>query len=298
MKKYAVIIVLLLLDFALATPLYAQSKAALKSKISSIVKSIDADIGVSMFHVEKKDTLSLQGTKHYPMQSIYKFHLALAILEQVDKGNIKLEKKVRIYPDQYFKTHSPIIKTYPEGNIDLSVTQLLEYTIIESDNLGCDLLFDLIGGPEKVNHFIHTLRIKDVSILNTEREMHVTPDLQFQNWTTPIAMSTLLREFYLRKVLQATTHDFLWTTLSKTSVGPRRIKGLLPSGTVVAHRTGTGDRDADGFWTAVNNAGIIVLPNGDHVVLSVFVTHLRGEIKDGESAIAEIAKAVYDHYAR
>ena len=280
-----------------STSLSAQMRS-LKSSVIEISKTFPCDVGVSVLHVERNDTFAVNGKKHYPMQSVFKFHLALAVLEQIDKGNLKLEQNVRVYKDQYFNTHSPLIKTYPEGNVDLSLKTLLEYTIIESDNLGCDLLFDAIGGPKKVNHFIHTLGIDDVSILNTEREMHEVTDRQFQNWTTPLAMTALLKEFYLKKILQPSTHDFLWTTLTKTSVGPRRIKGLLPKETVVAHRTGTGAPDAEGYLSAVNNSGIIVLPNGDHVIISVFITHLKGEIKDGEDVIAKISKAVYDHYVK
>lgn len=288
---------LIVFFLCVATSISAQVHS-LKSKVIEISKTIPGDVGVSVLHVERNDTLTVHGKKHYPMQSVYKFHLALAILEQIDKGNLKLEQNVRVYKDQYFKTHSPLIEKYPDGNVDLSIKTLLEYTILESDNLGCDLLFDAIGGPKKVNHFIHTLGIDDVSILNTERELHEVVDRQFQNWTTPLAMTTLLKEFYLKKILQPSTHDFLWTTLTKTSVGARRIKGLLPKETVVAHRTGTGAPDAEGYLSAVNNSGVIVLPNGDHVIISVFITHLKGEIKDGEGVIAKISQAVFEHYAK
>jgi beta-lactamase class A len=158
------------------------------------------------------------------------------------------------------------------------------------------LLFDLLGGPKKVNHFIHTLSIEDVSILNTEKEMHEDWDVQFQNWTTPIAMTALLKEFYLQKILQTPTHNFLWTTMVATSVGKNRIKGLLPPGTVVAHRTGTGAKDPAGVISAVNNSGIVVLPNGEHVIISIFITQLKGEIDQGSETIGKISKAVYDAY--
>jgi beta-lactamase class A len=271
---------------------------ALRSQLLGITRSVDAQIGIAMLHVEKKDTLTINGRQRFPMQSVFKFHLALAVLNQVDQGNLKLEQTVHLYKDQYFKTHSPIITTYPEGNVDLSLKELIEFTIIDSDNMGCDLLFDVIGGPKKVNHFIHTLGVEDVSILNTEKEMHENPDVQFQNWTTPTAMTKLLEEFFHQKILQAPTHKFLWTTMIATSVGKNRIKGLLPAGTVVAHRTGTGAKDSTGMVSAVNNSGIIILPNGNHVIVSIFITKLNGEIDQGSEVIAKLAKAIYDAYAK
>jgi beta-lactamase class A len=81
-------------------------------------------------------------------------------------------------------------------------------------------------------------------------------------------------------------------------VGPKRLKGLLPAGTPVAHRTGTSATNAQGLSPALNDVGVILLPNGQHVALAVFVTDSYADTATRELVIATIAKAVYDEFAR
>ncbi|HYF68201.1 MAG TPA: serine hydrolase [Ohtaekwangia sp.] len=165
-----------------------------------------------------------------------------------------------------------------------------------SDNNGCDILFSLLGEPIAVEQYVHSIGIKDMAIRNTEAEMHQTWDLQFKNWCTPHAMTKLLELFHTQNVLSKSSHDILWNMMAKNTTGTKRIRGHLPKGTIVADRTGTGAKDEGGVWSAVNNVGIIRLPDGNHIALSVFITNAKADHKDVEEVIARIARAVYDYY--
>lgn len=144
--------------------------------------------------------------------------------------------------------------------------------------------------------YVHGIGVKDVAIVHTEKEMHQTWHVQFENWSTPLAMMQLLEIFYNKKQLSEQNHDFLWNAMVETPTGPRRIKGSLPIGTVVAHKTGTGNRNDQGVLGAINDAGIITLLNGKHLVLVIFVTRSTEEDSKLEDAMAEIAKAAYLYY--
>lgn len=65
---------------------FAQTTDALRQKIQQIVSTKNAVVGVSSIGNDGKDTISLNGEQHYPMQSVFKFHIALAVLSQIDKG--------------------------------------------------------------------------------------------------------------------------------------------------------------------------------------------------------------------
>jgi beta-lactamase class A len=196
----------------------------------------------------------------------------------------------------YFPTHSPLMKEFPGGNPDLTVGDALKYTIEWSDNVGCDLLFKLAGGPKRVDLFVNGQAIRDMAIRNTEREMHANDQLQYQNWSTPQAMEQLLTKFLTSDMLSEKSRATLWDLMIGTKTGPKRIRGLLPAGTVVANRTGTGDKTKDRRISAVNDVGIIVLPNGQHLAIVVYVTNTHEEIPEAEEVIAKIAKAAYDHF--
>lgn len=229
------------------------------------------------------------------MQSVFKFHIALATLRLVDEGKLSLDQKYRVTKDHYFKTWSVLMREHPDADVDVTLKELLTWTVKNSDNAACDILFDILGGPEKVNTFIKTLGISDVAIVATEREMHQDWNVQFTNWTTPNATATLLKLFDQGKILTPGSNEFLWRLMVETPNAPSRLKGLLPEGTVVARKPGTGDTNGEVFG-AVNDVGILVLPNGKKVVLSVFVTRAGGDFKAIEQGIAEMSRAVYDYY--
>jgi beta-lactamase class A len=283
---------------AVCTILPVAAQDSIRTKVKQITKDFKGDVGIAVLHLEKKDTLSLNGNRSFPMQSVYKFPLALAVLRQVDQGVLSLDQKIHVAKEDYFNTWSPIIKKYPDGNTDLPLKEILTFTVSESDNVGCDLLFNTIGGPQKVDFYIHSLGVKDMAILNTEREMHQDNKLQFENWSSPRAMVELLDLFYQRKILQPTTHQFLWNGMVATYLGPKRLKGLLPPATVVAHRTGTGGPDDKGVTGAVNDVGIVTLPDGQHYAIAVFISRTPEDIQKAESIIAGINKLVYDHFLK
>ena len=268
---------------------------ALRVQLNKTISSVQAVVGVSVIDLATNDTVSVNGQGHFPMQSVFKFHLALAVLDQVDKGKLKMDQIVKISKHEYYPTHSPIMKKYPDGT-ELPLQEVLKYTTSWSDNIGCDVLFRVVGGSHVVNDYIHALGIRDVEIIRSEKEMLQEWDFQFENWTTPNGMAALLRKFYLRQVLSIESSDFLWQAMVDSPLGPKRIKGMLPEGTVVGHRTGTGGPNAQGVHGAVNDAGIVQLPDGRKLILVVFVSRSADSYANLENLIARISKDIYDHF--
>jgi beta-lactamase class A len=70
----------------------------------------------------------------------------------------------------------------------------------------------------------------------------------------------------------------------------------LPEGTVVAHKTGSSDTNDEGMTYAVNDIGIVVLPDGRKYSIAVFVTNSYEKNEDSEKIIADISKAAYDYF--
>jgi beta-lactamase class A/beta-lactamase class A VEB len=120
----------------------------------------------------------------------------------------------------------------------------------------------------------------------------------FLNWTTPKTANQVLSEFYRndKKFLSKKSYEFIWNVMKATQTGKARLKGLLPEGTVVAHKTGYSGTNKQGIMAAVNDIGIVFLPNGRHFYISVFVTNSRENLDTNEKIIAEIAKVAWEHF--
>lgn len=269
----------------------------LKQQIEQVLAGKKATVGVAVYGFEKGDTLSVNNQIHYPLQSIFKFHIALAVLNRVDKGELALDQKILITKkDLLPDTWSPIRDDYPNGNVQLTIAKIIEYTIAQSDNNGCDILLRLIGGAETVNDYIKSIGVKDFSIRVNEEEMHREWNIQFLNWTTPESTIEVLRKFHKGKILSEESYDFLWKTMAGTTTGVNRIKGKLPAGTTVAHKTGTSGTNEEGITAAINDVGIVTLPTGEDFAISVFVSNSKESQETNERIIAEVSKLVWDWF--
>jgi beta-lactamase class A/beta-lactamase class A VEB len=276
----------------------AQTTDSLRQKIKQIVSTKNAIVGVAIIGNNGKDTLSINGNRHFPLQSVYKFHIALAVLSQIDQGNFSLNQKIKIEKkDLIPNLYSPIRDKYPNGTT-LPISKILDYTVSQSDNVGCDLLLKLIGGPQVVEEYFIKNNFKDVSIKITEEVMQANWDLQFENWTTPKAANEVLSKFYYNKtkLLSKESYDFIWKTMKGTETGKARLKGQLPKSTVVAHKTGTSGANKEGLTEAVNDIGIVFLPNGKHYFISVFVSKSTENNKTNEKIISDISKVTWDYF--
>jgi len=289
-------IIAVILLYFFTSPVFAQTDS-LRDRIEQIISTKKAEVGVSILGIENKDTLNINNSKHFPLQSVFKFHIALAVLKEVDKGKLSLNQKIYIQKSDLLPdTWSPLREKYLGGNVKVPLSEILKYTVSESDNNGCDILLRLMGGTKVVNDYIHKIGIKDVAIRANEEEMHQEWNVQFTNWTTPLAASQLLKIFYERKDLSKKSFDFLWKIMLETSTGKTRIKGQLPEGTLVAHKTGTSGINEQGITGAINDIGIVILPNGKHFAISVFVSNSSENTETNEKIIAEISKLTWDYY--
>ena len=81
--------------------------------------------------------------------------------------------------------------------------------------------------------------------------------------------------------------------LAETEIGNGRIKGLLPPGTVVAHKPGT-DATHQGLTRATNDIGLVTLPNGQHLAVAIFLKDSKAPEAQREGVIAKIARAAWD----
>lgn len=291
--KSAVIILML----CIAIPGYGQP-GALRARLDSLAGSIHAKVGIAVYGIESDDTLTVGGGMHYPMQSVYKFPLAVAVLHAVDQGKLSLTRTVHLQKkDLLPNTWSPLREKYPRGNVDVPLAEILRFTVAQSDNNGCDILFRMMGGPAAVHRYIHGLGVTGIAIRNTEAEMHRDGTAQYRNWCEPGAMALLLKKLYRGEVLTQTSTAWLREVMEGTTTGPRRIKGLLPEGTVVAHKTGSSGTYG-AIIPATNDVGVITLPGGRHVAVVVFVTDAKEEESICEDLIARVARAVWDASVR
>ena len=274
--------------FARQTQLETQLKEAIKGK--------KAEIGIAVI-IDGKDTVTVNNDIHYPLMSVFKFHQALALADYMGKQKQSLEtrlpiKKSDLKPD----TYSPLRDKYPQGGIEMSIADLLKYTLQQSDNNACDILFDYQGGPDAVNKYIHSLGIRECAIAGTETAMHEDLNLCYENWTTPLATAELVEIFRKKPLFPNVYKDFIFQTMVECQTGQDRLVApLLDKKVTVGHKTGTGDLNAKGQQIGCNDIGFVLLPGGRTYSIAVFVKDSEENNQANSKIIANISRIVYEY---
>jgi len=274
-------------------------KGELASAVGEVIKGRKAQIGVAVI-LNSQDTVLVNNACRYPMMSVFKLHQALAVVDSLQRNHLSLEtevlvKKEELKPD----TYSPLRDRYPEGGVSLSVGELLKYTLQQSDNNACDILFARFGGPESTDRYIHSLGIEDFSIVATEDDMHRDLKLCYDNWSTPLATALLLEKLFTQDLFIGSYQTFLKQTLVECRTGRDRLaKALVDTGAVIGHKTGTGDCNEKGQLIGMNDVGFISLPDGRYYVLVVFVKDSEESAAVTTQCIADVSEVVYRYMTK
>lgn len=277
---------------------FAQT-AKLKAEIQKIIENKKATVGISIVANNFHDTISVNGNVHFPMQSVYKFPIALAVLSVVDDNKLKLDQKIVIAKSDLLPdTWSPIRERFPNGT-EMTIAEIIRYTVSKSDNNGCDILLRLIGGTDKVEDFLLRNKLSDISVKASEKKSAENWNVQFMNWSTPIALTNLLMRAYDLNILllSRNNYQFIWQILENTSTGEKMLRGKLPKNTFVAHKTGTSGMK-NNITAATNDIGVVKLPDGSVFFISILITNSSENSQSNQKIIADIAKATYDFYSK
>lgn len=288
---------IIILPLIWTIPSLAQN--SLETRFQQIADSLEAKMGVSALHIETGEVISYNGNKKFPMQSVYKFPIAMVMLKAIDEGKFALTDTIQIDKSEYIPEagHSPIRNTWVQG-VKLTIKSILDYNVAKSDGTACDVLLRLLGGTAKVQESIHHLGVKDIAIATTEMVQVANDTIQYQNWSTPEAMNALYKIFHEGSYLSQSSTDLLLEYLSISNKWfDKRLKGLLPSGTQVAHKTGTA-RTYNGLCRSTNDAGIITLPDGSHLAVTVFISDSYDSQQEREIAIAKASRAAFDYWTK
>jgi len=270
--------------------------AAFKKQLIQLAAAFDGKLGVALLDLQTGSLVSFNGDQHFPMQSVYKLQLGMAVLDQVDKGKLSLTQQVKLTPrDLLPETYSPLRDKYQGKQASVRLGEILGYTVSQSDNCGCDLLFRMMGGPGVVNTYMHNAGMTGMAIVSTEEEMHADWSLQYQNWCTPEAMCGLLARIHKGDLLAKASNDTLLNFLRTSPTGPKRLRAGLPEGTILAHKTGTSGTEK-GITAAVNDAGIVTLPDGRSYAITVFVSNSKTGTEKMEELIAQVSKAAWNSF--
>lgn len=238
----------------------------LERDLGALVAGRSGEYGVAAIDLRDGSVAAVNGEVPFPMASTVKLAIAATYLTEVDQGRRSLGDMIG----------------------GRSAAKAMEAMIVRSDNVAADQLFAAVGGPRAVQQWLWTRNITGIRVDRTIAQLlrergHLADS---KDVATPVAMVTLLRALDGNTILTPQSRAFLLGLMSRCTTGTRRIRALLPAGTMVEDKTGT----LDGI---TNDVGFITMPDGRRVAIAVFA---RGG-RDRQPVIAQLSRMVYDRFA-
>lgn len=307
-----------------AKPAAATFQKALEAQVLVLEKQLNGRIGVAVRLLETGEAAEVHA-EPYPMASTYKVAVAGTVLNKIDHGGASLDQMIPVTQLDFDRTGEPADHIIHPG-VSLSVANLMELMLTQSNNTATDKMFELAGGPAAVTAWLRQNGITGVrvddnvnDVLNgyydfphggpfgaTFERLYPTPEAQLaaeakatpnpkwdadvRDTAIPSAMVDLLAKELASPLLKESSRIFLTGVMERCETGALRIKGLLPAGTVVAHKTGT-------IGGTVNDVGMITLPEGrGHLLIAVYTKGSSLPEEKREHAIAEIARSAFDYF--
>lgn len=263
--------------------------AALEKELTDLVNRYDAKIGIAAI-IDGTDTIGVNQDKCFPMLSVYKFPIALLMSDS------DIEKSITIVSDDLQRdTYSPKLKKYDNiASVAIPITELLAYSLQQSDNNASDIILKYVGGTEAVQRFLDSKGYNGIKIVSTEAEMHADPTLCYQNSATPQSMASLLNDF--DRNASGKMSEYIKHLMTTCETGTDRLAvPLAGTGAVFGHKTGTGFPLPEGGIMAINDVGFVKLPNGTRYSIAVFVADSPLSPQKTSEILAQISSIVLSH---
>jgi beta-lactamase class A len=273
-------------------------------ELDRIARRAGNDVGFAAIHVESGTVISINGERAFPMASVSKIPMALEYLRRVDEGTIDPQTGIVVPTSDFRPGNSPLASWSGGRPVRITIDSLFGLMIGASDNTATDVILNMSGGPAAATARLRQLGIDGVTVDRSEArtfaDLSGIPDTvpesdlyryryfrlrdalppthrdsargaystDPRDTATPGAMATLMTRIHAGDGISAASRSRLLDVMMSTRTGARRLKGLLPSETTVAHKTGT-------MAGAVNDVGIVTLPDGHgHMAVAAFVNTL------------------------
>ena len=242
---------------------------------------VDGDLGVSVLDTETGRASGWDETSTYPLNSTFKFLLAGAVLQRVDRGQERLDRQIAVRSSDIV-AWSPVAKEAVGGS--MSLRSLCEAAMTRSDNAATNLLLRSVGGPEALTATLRNMGDPVTRIDRYETEMNDVPPGDLRDSSTPSQMLKTMETLLLGDILSARSKEQLAAWMIANTTGGARIRAGVPSGWTVGDRTGTGPRGETATIAA------IYPPNRKPLLMTVYIRGSSRNRDAQESTHAELAR--------
>ena len=220
------------------------------------------NIGLIYYNFKNKTTININENKEFIAASTYKVGLNFYAYYLNSIGKLDLNEYIQYSPEDFEEGTGILQNEYCIGSY--KIQDLLDLSLIYSDNIATNMLGRYLGGHEEVRKNLYEL----LNINFSSTENIITPSIEFK----------ILKYLYDFNYYPNFSH--MLSVLTQSEYNDRLAKYLNPN--IVAHKIGTYD-------TYIHDVGI-VFDNNPYII--ILYTH---DIDNAEEKIANISNTIYQY---
>ena len=146
-----------------ATPLATlelKRDTELEAQIAKIAAEAKGKVGVAALVLETGEAALLNAEDRFPMQSVYKLPISMAVMDQVRREKLELDEKVGVTKEDMVRAgmRSPLRDENPNGG-EFTIRELIRLSMVESDGTASDVLMRVAGGSSEIQSFLTQIGI-------------------------------------------------------------------------------------------------------------------------------------------
>lgn len=308
--------------------LSATPPPALAASIQALGRQFNGTVGIAVQRVDAGWTVSHNGDRLFPQQSVSKLWVAMAALDAVDRGKITLDRQVTIRPSDLTLFHQPIAAMVKgDQGYTTTVRSLMDRAMMQSDNTANDTILRTVGGPDAVRGYLARRFIGPNAIRFGPGERVLQSQTAGLTWSqdmsigrrfytaranlpraareraldaylanppdgaTPVAIVGALAKLQSGAMLSPASTRTLLEAMENAKTGPQRIKAGVPAGWTYVHKTGTG-QDLAPRSTGYNDVGIMTAPDGTSYAVAVMIGETSVSIPQRWALMQAVARTV------
>ena len=229
---------------------------------------------------------ALREDERFPMCSTFKLLLVASVLQRVDAGRERLDRKVD-YSASAILAYAPVAKRNLARGF-MTVAQLCEAAIEYSDNTAANLLLEASGGPSAVTHFARSLGDTVTRLDRIEPELNSAIPGDPRDTTTPRAMVSDLRAILGVRVLSPASRGLLESWMYACKTGDDCLRAGIPKDWREGDKTGSG---ANGTR---NDVAFFTTRSGAEIYVAAYLTGSTLSYDANAALLADVARNVVE----
>jgi beta-lactamase class A len=263
---------------------FGQRSSSFETKVKELERQSGGRLGVYLLDTATGKHFGHRAGERFAMCSTFKLLAISAVLAKVDRGADHLGRVISFTKNDLAE-HSPITGQHADGK-GMSLQDLCEATMVQSDNTAANLILVSLGGPTGVTAFARSIGDTHTRLDRNEPDLNEALPGDPRDTTTPLAYATDVKNLVLGTLLSPGSRSLLTKWLIANQTGDKRIRAGLPRGWRVGDKTGTGDRGTS------NDIAIAWPPGRPPILIAVYLTGSRKDRNMQDKTIAEVAKMV------